>query len=69
MKYTHTNNCEVFAGKKVIARSYLGEDGYEVRILQGMPREETAAKIIEDCPDFAKANNLTKDYRPKLFSK
>ena len=68
MKYTHKNNCEVFCGKKVIARAYLGV-GYEVRILQGMPRQETVDKIIADCPDFAKANNLTSNYIPKLFSK
>jgi hypothetical protein len=69
MKYTHTNNCEVFAGNKVIARAYLGSNGYEVRILQGMPRQETVNKILTDCPAFAEANNLTSNYIPKLFSK
>lgn len=60
MKYTTDGKCEVFTGKKVIARSYVNVStpGYEVRILQGMPRFETIKKICEDCPEFAKANNI-----------
>ncbi len=70
MNYTSTDNCEVLCGKKVIAHAYLTTSfGYEVRILQGMPRQETVDKIITDCPDFATANNLTSNFRPKLFSK
>ncbi len=67
MKYTSDGKYEVKAGKKAIARAYMGNDGYEVRILQGMNREETIKKICIDCPDFATANNITDSYYPKLF--
>jgi len=51
----------VFCGKREIARAYVrySDDECGVRILQGMPRIETADKIIQDCPEFAKENNLT----------
>lgn len=68
MKYTSDGKHEVKAGKNVIAKSYVGNDGYEVKILQGMPREETIKKICTDCPDFATANGITENYYPKLFS-
>jgi hypothetical protein len=68
MKYTTDGKCSVYAGKIEVARSYVGYDGYEVRVLQGMPRTETIAKIFEDCPEFAKNNNIDKNYYPKLFS-
>lgn len=64
-----TGHCEVLAGKRVIARAYLGDKGYSVRILQGMDREATMKKIAEDCPEFLKANNIPDNYRPLLFSK
>lgn len=67
MKYTTDGRCEVKAGKGVIAKSYVGNNGYEVRILQGMDREDTIKKICTDCPDFAKNNNITENYYPKLF--
>lgn len=71
IKY-HTDpsgHCEVFAGKRVIARSYVGdESGYSVRILQGMDREATMNKIREDCPEFLTANNIPENYHPMLFS-
>jgi hypothetical protein len=70
IKY-HTDpsgHCEVYAGKTLIARAYVGEDGYEVRILQGMDRKETMKKIKEDCPEFLEANNVPDNYRPHLFS-
>ena len=64
-----TGNCEVLCKNTVIARAYVGGDhGYEVRILQGMPREETMQKIREDCPEFLKANNIPEHYYPFLFS-
>jgi hypothetical protein len=68
MKYKAVGNSHVLAGKKVIAISFLEENGYRVRILQGMNRIATVNKIIEDCPEFAKENNLTPEYTPKLFS-
>ena len=68
-KYTTDGKCEVFAGKKVIARSYLGSNGYEVRVLQGVPREEVIKRIVNECPDFAKANGITENYYPRLFAK
>jgi beta-lactam-binding protein with PASTA domain len=63
-----TGHCEVLAGKTVIARAYCGNEGYEVRILQGLPREETMQKIREDCPEFLTNNNIADNYSPKLFS-
>lgn len=69
MTYTTDGKYCVYAGKKVIAKSYIGQDGYEVRILQGMPRMETVKKIIEDCPDFAAENDMKINIVPKLFSK
>ena len=68
MKYTH-DFCNVYAKGRTIAGAYIGENGYEVRILQGMPRAETIKKIIQDCPDFAKEYELTENYYPKLFGK
>ena len=69
MKYKSDGFCSVFAGQTEIARSYLGIKGYEVRILQGMDRTKTINKILEDCPEFCKENNIKKGYYPKLFSK
>lgn len=72
MKYTSDGKYEVRSGKTVIAKSYMAGDNsdrrYDVRILQGMPRNETIKKICEDCPDFAKENDITEDYYPRLFS-
>ena len=68
IKYT-CDSYEVFVGNKVIARSYLGHNGYEVCLLQGMNREQTVTKIIQDCPEFAKVNNLNSNTIPKLFKK
>ena len=68
IKYTN-NKYSVFCGKREIARAYTGENGFSVRILQGMPRKETANKIIRDCPDFAKENNLTENSHCYLFAK
>jgi hypothetical protein len=65
-----TGHCEVLCKKTVIARAYVGGDirnGYEVRVLQGMPREVTMQKIREDCPEFLTANNIPNNYYPKLF--
>jgi beta-lactam-binding protein with PASTA domain len=64
-----TGKCTVYSGKKVIARSYLGDNGYSVRILQGMNRDETMKKIAIDCPEFLKANKIPENYYPLLFSK
>lgn len=68
-KYTSDGECSVFCGTIEIARSYFGAHGYQVRILQGMPRSETIKKICEDCPEFAKANGIDENYYPKLFSR
>lgn len=59
----------VFAGKTEIARSCLGSDGYEVRVLQGTPRMEVIEKIFRDCPEFAEATSLDRNKVPRLFSK
>lgn len=64
-----SGRCKVFYGKTVIAKAYVGDSGYSVKILQGMNRESTMKKIAEDCPEFLKANNITVDYYPLLFSK
>jgi len=68
MKYTTDGKYSVYAGKNEIARSYIGNEGYEVRIKQGMPRMETVAKIFADCPEFAAANEMDVNKVPKLFS-
>ena len=67
MKYT-ADLCEVRAGKKVIAKAYLTNTGYEVFILQGMNRKETIKKIIQDCPQYANEYRITENYYPKLFN-
>lgn len=67
--YTTDGKYEVKLGKTVIAKSYLGIDGYEVRILQGMNRKNTVEKIFTDCPEFAAANNMSRNVVPRLFSK
>lgn len=69
IKFTTDGKYQVFSGKTVIAKSYVGNDGYEVRILQGMPRMETVEKIFADCPEFAKANDMSINIVPKLFSR
>jgi hypothetical protein len=53
--------------KLAIAIAYVDDDN-PVRILQGMPREETIQKIIKDCPNFANEYNLDGTKVPKLFS-
>lgn len=63
-----TGHCEVYAGKIIIARAYIGSEGRSVRILQGMPREETMQKIREECPEFLTKNNIPENYYPFLFS-
>ena len=62
-----TGHCEVYSGKTVIARAYIGFDGYSVRVLQGMDREAIMKKIREDCPEFLIANNIPENYYPLLF--
>ena len=63
-----TGHCEVLCKNTVIARANVGVDyGYEVRVLQGLPREATMQKIKEDCPEFLTANNIPDNYSPKLF--
>lgn len=63
----HGHN-SVYAGNIKIAESYLGTNGYEARVLQGCPRMEVNEKIIRDCPDFARANNMDLNKVPFLFS-
>lgn len=69
--YTH-DKYSVYADKLEIARSYVNSYNtgrvYDVKILQGMPRTQTIAKICKDCPDYAKDNDITPDYYPHLFS-
>jgi hypothetical protein len=67
MRYTH-NKYSVFAGKVEIGRLYVDSPFDELRILQGMDRVKTVEKIIEDCPEFAKDNNIDGTKRPLLFS-
>lgn len=68
VRYITDGKCSVFAGKTEIARSYVGYDGYEVRILQGLPRMETIEKINTDCPEFLTNNEWPINKVPKLFS-
>ena len=69
MKYTTDGKFEVKAGKNVIAKSYVGDNGYFVRVLQGMDRIGTIKKICKDCPEFAKANGIDENYYPRLFAR
>ena len=62
-----TGHCEVLYKKTVIARAYLGHEGYSVRVLQGMDRIKTLQKIREDCPEFLTANKIPDNYYPLLF--
>lgn len=67
MKYKALGNYAVTCNGRIIAMSYSSNDGYFAKILQGMPRDETVSKIINDCPDFAKANNMSNDKQVMLF--
>lgn len=67
--YKALNNHEVSVGDTVIAKMYVGRNGGgELRILQGMPREATVRKLVEDCPDFCRENGITLETYPYLFS-
>ena len=69
MKY-EAQKYSVNCGKIIIAQLYVGgtlKGNNELRIKQGLSRERTINKIIEDCPKFTKEYGLTKDYYPKLF--
>ena len=68
VKYTTDGKHSVYSGKTEVARSYVGNDGYEVRVLQGMDRMKTWDKVMTDCPEFAAANNMRPNYYPRLFS-
>lgn len=67
-KFTSDGKCAVYLGETMIAQSYIGYDGYEVRVLQGMPRIETWNKILSDCPEFAAENDMKPNYVPRLFT-
>ena len=62
--YISDGKYSVYCGKVEIARSYVGG---EVRILQGMPRMETLAKVVKDCPEFAAYNKIDLNIVPKLY--
>jgi hypothetical protein len=65
--YTSDGKFSVFCNGVEIARSYVGDDGYEVRVLQGVDREKVWEKIFVDCPEFASNNDMRRNYWPKLF--
>jgi len=67
-KYEALGNYAVLCEGRIIAKSVLGDDGYEVRILQGMDRDETTDKILKECPEFARENNLSQNKHVYLFS-
>jgi len=67
--YKAVGNTHIMSGKDVIAISFLGHNGYYVRILQGMDRTATTERLVNECPEFCRANNLTANIRPDLFSK
>ena len=46
----------------------IWQNGYEVRILQGMPRTQTVEKIFTDCPVFAQKNEMNINKHVYLFS-
>jgi hypothetical protein len=53
----------------LIAQTYVGQNGFSLGLLQGVPREEVLKGILKDCPDYCVANNFTKDSKTLLFSK
>lgn len=66
--YVATSNHEVCIGKLVVARMYVKHDGTkELRIAQGMPRDATRTKLLEDCPEFCRHNGITESTHPLLF--
>lgn len=67
MKYTTDGKCEVKAGKVIIAKAYVGHNGYDVKVLQGVNRLAIMQKIKTDCPEFLKNNNVPENYYPQLF--
>ena len=66
-----SNLNDVYIGrqtKQPIARMYVRHDGTkELRTLQGMPRGETLAQIIRDCPEFCEKNGITLSTITKVF--
>ena len=66
-KYTNDDYC-VYYEKEVIAKLYTKSNGgREIRIAQGMPRQEVINKIIADCPKFCEDNKITEKTWPLLF--
>lgn len=57
-KLTTDGKYSVFIGKREVARSYVGNNGYEIRVLQGMDRMEVVDRIFNEVPEFAQANNI-----------
>lgn len=67
--YRAIGNNEVHVGAHCIAKMYIRHDGErELRILQGMPRDETVEKLLVDCPEFCRNNGITAGTYPLLFS-
>lgn len=66
-KYTNDDHT-VYYGKHIIGKMYIKANGnHELRIAQGMPRQEVIDKIISDCPEFCKNNNITDNTRPLFY--
>ena len=66
--YIAKNPCEVGIRGTTIARMYIRHDGTpELRILQGMPRDEVVQKLLLDCPEFCESNGITERTYPLLF--
>ena len=67
--YYAINNDQVYIGTTCVAEMYIKLDGNrQLRILQGMPREETLNKLLADCPEFCAFNGITQSTYPRLFS-
>lgn len=67
MKYTTDGNT-VFAGKKAIATMLVGNFSMELAVMQGVPRMEVVNRIVDELPEFAAKEGITKDVVPQLIS-
>ncbi|MET3139857.1 hypothetical protein AAKU61_004239 [Undibacterium sp. GrIS 1.2] len=67
--YKQKNAYEVMIRRTIIARMHIRHNGErQLRILQGMPREDTLNKLLTDCPIFCRENGINSNTYPLLFS-
>jgi hypothetical protein len=67
MTYTTDGNT-VFIGKRAIATMMVGNFSMELAVMQGVPRMEVVNRIVDELPEFAAKEGITKDTVPSLIS-